>query len=318
MSRVLKIRLFAGSVFLVLLTTSIARVSPRGIAPYILVKWHSDENYHYLESTGIPTHRMMVGITAWQQQVPLPQDFTGDNAFRIPRRPVFAKNPVSAKTALFNGAIAVAVNGIPIFNPIKNDGRTDTYVAGELDDFGGHCGRADDYHYHTAPLHLVEVVGKANPIAWALDGYPIYGLTEPDGSEPKGLDEFNGHQDTLGNYHYHSSRKYPYVNGGLRGEVKVEDDHITPQPATVPVRPAGTPLHGAKIVGFTWPGPNRYSLEYTVGSEHRLVNYAINGDGTYTFDFVDSSGNKRTETYRKMERGSRGGRKPRPNRPPER
>jgi len=157
--------------------------------------------------------------------------------------------------------------------------------------------------------------GRINPRAVEAMREVGYDLTT---HTSKGLDEFNGHQDTLGNYHYHSSRKYPYVNGGLRGEVKVEDDHITPQPATVPVRPAGTPLHGAKIVGFTWPGPNRYSLEYTVGSEHRLVNYAINGDGTYTFDFVDSSGNKRTETYRKMERGSRGGRKPRPDRPPER
>ena len=80
---------------------------------------------------------MMVGITARQQQVPLPQDFTGAHAFRIPRHPVFAKNPVSAKTALFNGAIAVAANGVPIFNPMKNDGRTDTYLTGELDEFGG-------------------------------------------------------------------------------------------------------------------------------------------------------------------------------------
>lgn len=314
MSKTAKIRIPIVFAFLALLATSMARVTPRGMAPYILAKWHSDENYYYLESTGIPTHKMMVGITAWQQQVPLPQDFTGTNAFRIPRHPVVAQNPVSAKTALFNGAIAVAVNGVPIFNPIKNDGRTDTYLAGELDEFGGHCGRADDYHYHTAPLHLIDVVGKANPIAWALDGYPIYGLQEPDGSEPKGLDEFNGHKDAKGNYHYHASKRYPYVNGGLRGEVKVEDDHITPQPVTAPVRPAGTPLRGARIIGFTWPGPNQYSLEYTVGSEHRFVNYTVNDNSTYTFDFVDGSGNKRTETYSKRERGA-GGRRPRPDRP---
>ena len=113
------------------------------MASSILVKWRQDDKFYYLESTGIPTHKMMVGITEWQQQAPLPQDFTGDNAFKIPRHPVFADKPVSAKTALFSGAIAVAVNGIPIFNPIKNDGRTDTYLAGELDVFGGHCGRAD-------------------------------------------------------------------------------------------------------------------------------------------------------------------------------
>ena len=93
-------------------------MTQRGTAFTQLVRWHSDANYHYLESNGLPLHKMMVGITAWQQQVPLPQDFTGGNAFRIPRNPQFATNPVSAKSALFSGAIAVAVNGVPIFNPI--------------------------------------------------------------------------------------------------------------------------------------------------------------------------------------------------------
>ena len=173
-----RIRLVTAALFIALLSTAWARTRGiPGMATSILVKWHQDENFYYLESTGMPTHKMMVGITAWQQQVPLPQDFTGDNAFKIPRHPVFADKPISAKTALFSGAIAVAVNGIPIFNPIKNDGRTDTYLAGELDTFGGHCGRADDYHYHTAPLHLVDVVGKENPIGYALDGFPLYGLT---------------------------------------------------------------------------------------------------------------------------------------------
>ena len=275
------------------------------LALSILAQWRSDDRYFYIESTGFPTRRMMVGITSWQQQVPLPQDFTGPNAFRIPRYPVISKHPVSAKTALFNGAIAVAVNGVPIFNPIKNDGRTDTFLAGELDEFGGHCGRADDYHYHIAPLHLIDVVGAGNPIAYALDGFAIYGLNEADGSKPQALDEFNGHQDARGAYHYHATKTYPYVNGGLRGEVQVEDDHITPQPVTIPVRPAERPLRGARIVGFTWPGPNRYSLEYTVGSEHRFVNYSITGDGTYTFEYVDGAGAKRTQVYtRRKGRGS--------------
>ncbi len=305
-----RIRLSGITVFVVLLSAAWGHI--RGTAPYILVKWHQDDNYFYLESTGMPTHKMMVGITAWQQQVPLPQDFTGENAFKIPRHPVFADKPVSAKTALFSGAIAVAVNGIPIFNPIKNDGRTDTYLAGELDVFGGHCGRADDYHYHVAPLHLVDVVGKENPIGYALDGFPLYGLTEPDGSAATGLDEFNGHKDKSGSYHYHATRTYPYVNGGLRGVVEVRDDAITPQPRTVPLRPAGRPLRGAQIIGFTWPSPNHYSLEYTVGSEHHFVNYSVNDDKSYTFEFVDGPDRKRVETYRRGEGRPPRGERPRP------
>ncbi|MFN9041049.1 MAG: YHYH protein [Planctomyces sp.] len=112
----------------------------------------------------------MVGITAWQQQVPLPQKYNGENAWRIPLNPVPAKAPMSAKTNFFRGAIAIAVNGVPIFNPIKNDGKTDTLLAGELDNFGGHCGRADDYHYHIAPVHLEKQTGSGTPVGWALDG----------------------------------------------------------------------------------------------------------------------------------------------------
>jgi uncharacterized protein (TIGR03437 family) len=293
MRRTFLIRSVGALAFLALLLTSTSR---RGTAFEILARWRADANYYYVESTGIPTHRMMVGITAWQQQIPLPQDFTGGNAFRIPRNPVMSDNPISAKQALFSGAIAVAVNGVPIFNPIKNDGRTDTYLAGELDDFGGHCGRADDYHYHIAPLHLVDVVGPATPIGYALDGYPLYGIAEIDGSTVTGLDQFNGHtfQD---NYHYHSTKTYPYVNGGMRGVVQVQNDAITPQPVTTPIRPAGNPLPGARIVGFTWPLPNHYSLEYVVGSAHSFINYSVNDDNTYTLNFVDPTGQVTTRTY---------------------
>ena len=60
---------------------------------------------------------------------------------------------------------------MPIFNPLNNRG-DDAYLFGELDNFGGHCGRADDYHYHLAPVHLEKTIGKGLPIAYALDGYP--------------------------------------------------------------------------------------------------------------------------------------------------
>jgi len=136
------------------------------------IKTRWDERYFYVESKGLPDHRMMVGITAWQQQVPLPQNYTGHNAWQIPLHPVPAKNPQSTKDKFLRGAIALAVNGIPIFNPLNNRG-DDAFLFGELDEFGGHCGRADDYHYHLAPVHLQKTVGPGLPIAYALDGYPI-------------------------------------------------------------------------------------------------------------------------------------------------
>ena len=121
------------------------------------------------------------------------------------------------KGRFLRGAIALAVNGVPIFNPQNNRGEVAQEI-GELDQWGGHCGRADDYHYHITPLHLQAQAGKGMPVAYALDGYPIYGLTEPDGSPVGKLDACHGHE-APGGYHYHASNQYPYVIGGFHGEV---------------------------------------------------------------------------------------------------
>jgi len=271
------------------------------------IKVRQDQKFFYVESNSMPDHRMMVGITAWQQQVPIPQPYFGDNAWRIPLEPVVAKNPLSAKSHFFRGAIALAANGVPIFNPIKNDGRTDTLLAGELDEFGGHCGRGDDYHYHIAPTHLQEIVGKDKPIAYALDGYPIYGYTEPDGSEVRGLDEFNGHSTPQLGYHYHATKKYPYLNGGFHGEVKEVDGQVDPQPRAGGVREALPPLRGAKITGFESKDNKSFSIKVEVGRETRYVNYFLNQDGSVKFDFVDGNGKVKTETYSPRQRGPGGG-----------
>ncbi len=251
-------------------------------APKVATRW--DERFFYVESDGLPDHRLMVGITAWQQQVPLPQAYTGENAWRFPLTPKPAVLPLSAKSHFFRGAIAIAANGVPIFNPIKNDGRTDTFLAGELDEFGGHAGRADDYHYHIAPLHLQEQVGAGRPVAYALDGYPIFGLAEPDGKPPTDLDSFNGHATAALGYHYHASRTYPYLNGGFHGEVTEREGQVDPQPRAKSVRPAQKPLRGATITDFTRPAPERFELTYRVDGDTRVLRYASKPDGSAVFD----------------------------------
>ena len=260
---------------------------------------HQDEQYLYVESNGMPTHNMMVGITSWQQQVPLPQPYTENNAWKIPLHPVIAESPISAKTSLYRGAIAIAVNGVPIFNALNNRG-DDAYLYGELDQWGGHSGRADDYHYHIAPLHLSEIVGVDKPIAYALDGFPIYGLTEMDGSAVTGLDEFNGHYGVDGTYHYHGTTTYPYINGGMRGVVTVQGDQIEPQPHTTPIREALQPLRGATITNFTEIDATHYSLEYQLNGQTYYVNYGVDGHD-YTFEFIDAQGKKTVETYHSHE-----------------
>ena len=301
-------------------------------APF--VKTRFDERWLYVESDGLPhaplEMQMMVGITAWQQQVPLPQPYTGSNAWQIPLKPELAEKPISGRAALMRGAVALAANGIPIFNALNNRG-VDSFAIGELDEFGGHCGRGDDYHYHAAPLAILKIVGKEKPIAYALDGFPIYGLYDPKAKKgddlacPCGshepLDELNGHfcevpkGEGFGggtrSYHYHASKSYPYINGGLRGKVEIEgsgtDTQVVPQPRANGVRPALQQLRGAKITGFEQTGPKAWSLRYDVGGKVSFVNYRVEDSGKTVFEFVGPDGEKRVEEHTVRARGQEGG-----------
>ncbi len=264
------------------------------------LEFRSDDDYFYVGGNGFPDHPMMVGIRNWQQQVPLPQPYTGKNAWRIPLNPKVADKPISAKNALFSGAIAVAVNGVPIFNALNNRGE-DAYLIGELDEHGGHCGKGDDYHYHAAPAHLEKIVGKGNPIAYALDGFAIYSYTDASGKEPKDLDEYNGRMEKEG-YRYYSTRKYPYINGGLRGEVTIRNDRVEPQPRDTPIRPSGRPLRGAKITDFVREEDKKtYTVKYELQGKTHSVRYTMNREGNYTFVFTDGDGKSTTETYTRRE-----------------
>ena len=296
------------------------------------VRTHADAGNFYVESDGMPDHPLMVGITAWQQQVPLPQPYVGRNAWQFPLHPVPAAQPLSAKTHFFRGAIAIAADGVPIFNALNNRGE-DSYLAGELDTFGGHSGRADDYHYHVAPLYLEKIMGKGKPIAYALDGYPLYGLNEPGGSAPGKLDAFNGHTTARLGYHYHASLNYPYINGGFHGAVTEVGGQADPQPRAQPVRPDTLPLRGARITGWARPRPDSYELTYTLGSETRHIRYSTGSDGVYNFDYVDGQGVHYPRTYSRRQppqgperqgpgeqqggRGRQGDRPPAPPAPPE-
>ncbi|MFO1021772.1 MAG: YbhB/YbcL family Raf kinase inhibitor-like protein [Planctomycetales bacterium] len=159
---------------------------------------------------------------------------------------------------------------------------------------------------------MEKIVGKGKPIAYALDGYPIYGYTEPDGSPVKGLDAFNGHTDSEGHYHYHASEKYPYLNGGFHGEVVEKEGQVDPQPRAEPVRPALPPMRDARITKFVETQPGSYKLTYDVRGKSGTVSYVISA-GSVAFEFVDPSGRKTTETYSTKENSRSGkGRRPPP------
>jgi YHYH protein len=223
-----------------------------------------DANYFYVNSTGIPNHTMMVGISnhGWQQQVPISKCYINTNHWTIPLNPVLAATPVPVSATHFTkGAIAMAANGVPIFNYHTNTG-VDSFLDGQLDNYGGHCGRGDDYHYHTAPLHLI-TLGQTTynlPIAFGLDGYAVYGTLEPTGDPMATLDANHGHYFN-GVYHYHGTATAPYMIGNMVGQVTEDATlQIIPQPQGNPVRTENwTPLNGALITSCVANANNGYS-----------------------------------------------------------
>ena len=262
-----------------------------------------DNTYFYVASNGIPNHNMMIGITNWQQQVPISQAYSGSNSWSIPLQPAYATTPLSTKSNFMKGAVAIAVNGIPIFNALNNRGE-DALKIGELDNWGGHCGKGDDYHYHAAPLHLSTLNGL-KPIAFALDGFSVYGAKEPDGSSMSSLDSCHGHLITGSVYHYHGTTDYPYVVGAMKGKVTLDpsttapENQIIPQAFTKPVRPATTPLNGASITDFVAVGTNGYLLTYKIGTKNGYVKYSWDANNKYTFILTDIDGVAVTNSYQR-------------------
>ena len=180
-------------------------------------------DYGKVASQGLASHTMMDGITATNLQVPTAQNFTGDNAWKIPLSPAIA----ATTTAVADGPIGIAVNGVPIFNPCKQGGcqNGDTKVLGELDICNGHAGRADDYHYHAAPVCMMANAAASywdtHPLGWALDGFAIFGYNNADGSAASRDAICGGNTSTVPNapagYSYHVTGASPYVMSCLRG-----------------------------------------------------------------------------------------------------
>ena len=256
----------------------------------------SDSDYFYISSNGIPSHNMMEGITNWQQQFPINQEYNGTNSWSIPINPEFSENPLSSESNFMKGAMAIAINGIPIFNALNNRGE-DANLIGELDKWGGHCGKADDYHYHLPPTHLSDIVGADNPIAYSLDGFPLFGKTND------ALDENLGLLNKDGSYSYFTVESFPYFISKMKGKITTSglapENQIIPQAQSKGIRPALTPLKGAEITKFFTTGENSYQLTYSLNNQEYTIEYLWDNTGHYFVTFTDPDGTFRTETYHK-------------------
>jgi hypothetical protein len=172
------------------------------------------------------------------------------------------------------GAVAVAVDGLPIFGPTEapNMGYSDPYLDGILDFCNGHTAPRGDYHFHARPDCLVTLLSAEKPgtvMGYGFDGVPIlspyvcantactttkkvtsswkvvnasltnawqkHGYVAGQGD----LDECNGGLTSAGTYAYFATDSFPYFMGCYRGTVPAN----TPQFQTTATtgNPTATP-----------------------------------------------------------------------------
>jgi hypothetical protein len=148
-----------------------------------------------------------------------PNSISEQNAtIKIPLNP--AEASTHAATPL--GAMGIAINGIPFFNQYagpNNQALTNEIVS--FDKYYGHPQQGGVYHYHVEPLYLTTVKStKSGLMGFLLDGFPVYGPQEEDGTTVTNdmLDFYHGHTHATidypnGTYHYHFTTEAPYLNG---------------------------------------------------------------------------------------------------------
>jgi hypothetical protein len=138
--------------------------------------------------------------------------------FRVPANPTFAASPTDTRL----GPIGVAVNGVAFYNQYARENAPLDREIISFDIYNGHPQNRGMYHYHIEPTYLTADDSGAL-IGYLLDGFPIYGPTEEDGSNPTGLDDCNGHTHATedypdGIYHYHVVPAPPYLIGCYKGQ----------------------------------------------------------------------------------------------------
>lgn len=240
----------------------------------------------------------MTGIVGTNEQVPVPA--AGYSA-PIPLQPTLGDTPQTRDAAL-----GVAVNGVPIYDYtgggemtandlLHHQSQHDTLLTLQLDVCGGHAGRGDDYHYHVAPVCMIEQMENAGDdaiIGWAYDGFPIYGDNNPDGTPiaAGALDVCNGQPDDTFGYRYHTSSGAPYIVQCLMGEVA----SMRQLPRVPPLSPAGggrgaesgrPPQGGVENLLFTQDASGQRSMDYTYRGQAYYIRYTPTDiSGCYMFE----------------------------------
>ena len=151
------------------------------------------------------------------------------NPNSIRRQPILLRLPAEPKAAAAPscvpmGMIGFALSGVAIFNAFDLSGR-DAPAYEIQDSCNGHPELTGQYHYHDWSSCLGGGDPDA-PVGWMLDGFPILGPHQRDGSVVVNadLDECHGRVGPVlidgvrrEMYHYRFTYQYPYTIGCFRG-----------------------------------------------------------------------------------------------------
>lgn len=193
-------------------------VTSDGTWIYIKTKDLPDHKSAYYATTN-PLYEAYSGLTfggnTFNKNPNLIVEQTG--TFKIPLNP--AVNSAHPATPL--GPIGVAINGVALFNQYAGPSRPLTAEITSFDKYYGHPQQSGMYHYHVEPLFLTTVKStKSGLMGFLLDGFPVYGPQEENGTTVTSslLDDYHGHTHATidypnGIYHYHFTEDAPYLNG---------------------------------------------------------------------------------------------------------
>ena len=192
----------------------------------------NDGKYITIKTDGVPDHKSPYYpvnnalYEAYSGTTPLCFTFvqnpnriaTQNFTFKIPLNPVVASNHIATPL----GAIGVALNGVALYNQYAGpNNQVLTREIASFDKYNGHPTATSQYHYHVEPLYLTTIkYTKSGLMGFLLDGFPVYGPHEENGTTviSSDLDIYHGHTHATldfpnGIYHYHFTADAPYLNG---------------------------------------------------------------------------------------------------------
>lgn len=191
---------------------------------FTCIEAHVSGNFIAVHTSSVPSHKSYYfgSSSALYEDLPSgnhgnPNSIQAQNYdFLIPLNPT--ENASTTPTDF--DAIGLAINSVIFYNNQAAPGDDLSREILTFDKGNGHPTSSGQYHYHIEPVYVTS--SDAKLVGVLLDGFPVYGKLEEDGSSPNALDAAHGHKHATshfssGRYHYHITDDDPYIAGAYRG-----------------------------------------------------------------------------------------------------